>query len=210
MADIINNDFTKEFFIRVWPNGYSEPGYGIGNNEIVKICITPFKDKEKNVVEIGPGAGVFTRHLLDFKHIYLLDVVPRPAAIPKNENITFIELADQDFFCTGIEDNTIDFIFAHGVFCHLSNDALKTYMTSIHRILKTGGDCIFMIANIENTKKSFKEDINEFKLGDLLPMGHFYQSQETLDFIIDSNDYEFINRNMSPDHRDFLVHIKKK
>ena len=209
MADIINNNFTKEYFKRVWPNGYSEPGYGIGNAKIIEICITPFKDKEKNVLEIGPGAGVFTKHLLDFKHIYLLDVI-KSNSIPKNENITFIELDNQDFFCTGIENNSIDFVFAHGVFCHLSNDALKTYVSSVHRILKQHSDFVFMVANIENTKKSFKEDVNEFKLGDMLPMGHFYQSQETLDLIIDKNDFDFVNRNMAPEHRDFLVHIKKK
>jgi hypothetical protein len=39
-------------------------------------------------------------------------------------------------------------------------------------------------------------------------MGHFYQDDRTLDVIIGSG-WEIVSRNIIPEHRDTIIHLKK-
>ncbi len=89
------------------------------------------------------------------------------------------------------------------------NRMITEYLKSVFRVLKKGGDFIFMIANFEYTKINVP-DSGKYELGGLLPMGHFYQDDRTLDIIADQNEWEIISRNMLPQHRDIIIHLKKK
>ena len=46
------------------------------------------------------------------------------------------------------------------------------------------------------------------KFGNLLPMGHFYQDNRTLDFII-GDGWEIVSRSVIPEHRDTVIHLRK-
>lgn len=209
--DLLNNgNFDKNFFIKAWPGGYVEPGYGIGNYSVYNLCIKPFLSADKTALEIGPGGGTFTKFMFPFKNLYLLDVVPKSSRIPDNENISYIELKNQDYYCTGVKDNCIDFAFSYGVFCHLNNEALKTYVHSINRVLKHEGDFVFMLSNFEKIKQRFLSECFAYKWGEMTPIGHFYQDDQTIDYVVNSEEYNIINRNMCKEHRDILVHIQKK
>ncbi len=104
----------------------------------------------------------------------------------------------------------MDYAFSYNTFCHLSNAALAEYLKSVNRVLKKGGDFVFMIANFEYSKIHFVDSANKYSIGDLLPMGHFYQSLDTLNIIADLKTWEVINANLIPDHRDIIIHLKKK
>ena len=63
------------------------------------------------------------------------------------ENVRYIELPDRDYNCTGVEDESIDFAFSFGVFCHLPNSANETYVNSIYKKLKVGGVALLAFAD---------------------------------------------------------------
>lgn len=203
----MNKDFTKEFFQKVWGEGYYEHfSYGVGIDRVYK---TVFEDlpRSKRILEIGSGGGVFTELLvIDFDSVTSVDVIPMPE-IFKSFNLTYIELPDQSNDLHGVKDGSMDFVFAYNVFCHMSNEFLKGYLKSVHRVLDKGGEFVSMLSDFKHSKKHI-EDAGNYVLGDLLPMGHFYQDERTLDLIM-GQGWEIVSRNMIPEHRDIIVHLKK-
>lgn len=202
-------DFNKEFFQSSWgENGYYETfSYGVGYKKVCEVGIYPFVSDSKVALEIGSGGGTFTQFMVNkFEKLTAIDVIKRPPQFNDYENFTYIELGDKDFSCTGIKRNSIDFCFAYNVFCHLSNKALTEYLKSVNRVMKKDGDFVFMLSKFSSR---LVENINQYSLGDLLPMGHFYQDLRTLDIIVDLKQWDIVNNNLIPEHRDILVHLKK-
>lgn len=191
----MNQDFTKEFFVRTWgPDGYMERfSYGVGINKVGDICVYPFlKFPKMDVLEIGCGAGAFTEMMIGLCNLTCIDVIPKPYHL---HSLTYIELPNKDYYCTGVPDNSQDFVFAYNVFCHLSNEALIEYVKSVRRVIRTGGDFVFMLSSYGG------------ELGTLLPMGHFAQDDRTIDIIV-GEGWQIVSRNMIPEHRDIIVHLK--
>jgi SAM-dependent methyltransferase len=203
-------DFDKTFFQTAWGDtGYIEPfSYGVGYKKVAEVCINPFASLHKVALEIGPGGGTFTELMQNqFYHVFAIDVIRMPPQFELYDFFTYIELPDQDYSCRGVKSSSIDFCFSYNVFCHLSNDALRQYLKAANRVLRKGGNFVFMLSNYQHTKQ-FSE--REYYLGDLLPMGHFYQDLRTLDLIMDKSEWEVVDNNLIPDHRDILIHLKKK
>lgn len=205
-------EYTKEFYQRSWgAKGYYERfSYGVGIETVCQKCLYPFLSQDKIAVEIGPGGGVFTERMIgEFKHLTALDVIKRPAQLTDRNDFTYIELPDKSSDCPGIRSASVDFVFSYNVFCHLSNKFLIKYIVSINKILKSGGDFVFMLSNFHNVKQYFIDKAENYQFGDMLPNGHFYQDNRTID-IIAGDGWEIINRSMIPEHRDIIVHLKKK
>lgn len=201
-------DFDKEFFQRSWGEGgyYENFSYGIGIDKVCEVALYPFLNKEKTVLEIGCGGGVFTERIVGkVKYLYGIDVIKQPERFKEFADFTYIELTDKNYSCTGIKSNSIDFCFAYNVFCHLSNEAITKYLKSVNRVLKSGGDFVFMLASYAHTRQHLDR---EYELGELTPLGHFHQSLETLPVII-GHGWTVISVNLTPEHRDIIVHLKK-
>lgn len=205
-------DFTKEYFQRTWgKEGYYEKfNYGVGIDTVCSISIVPFFGMAKNALEIGCGGGVFTERMINkFGYLTAIDVIEYPQQFFKFNNFSYIEQKDRATDCEGVQNNSIDFCFCYNLFCHLSNEMLVEYLKSVFRVLKRGGDFVFMIANFKHSKIHVP-DSDKYKLGDLFSFGHFYQDDRTIDVIADKTQWQIINRNMIPEHRDILIHLKKK
>jgi SAM-dependent methyltransferase len=203
----MRGDFDKQFFQTAWgEEGYLESfSYGVGIESVCEVGLLPFFSPHKDALEIGPGGGTFTSRMVgNFNHLTVMDVIRRPLAFKDFDNFTYIELSDRNFDCP-VPAYSIDFAFSYNVFCHLSNDALSKYLKGINKALKFGGDFVFMLSNYRHTSKI---DGDRYSLGDLMPVGHFCQDLRTLDLIIDDN-WEVVNNNLLPDHRDIVIHLRK-
>jgi len=197
-------DFTKEFFQQSWgADGYYERfNYGVGFDAVVQTCLVPFFNLGHNALEIGSGGGTFTEKMVGrFQIVMAMDVIPMPEKFKKwgADKFWYVELPNQSYVVQG----QYDFAFSYNCFCHLSNDFLKMYITSVNSSLKPGGNFIFMLANYDKNPQGCTGE-----LGDLLPFGHFYQDDRTIDIIV-GEGWEIVSRNMVPEHRDIIVHLKK-
>lgn len=204
-------DFTKEQFINFWGNtGYYEKfNYGIGFDEVVKRTILPFANKEHTCLEIGSGGGVFTEVLSQhFGQVIAIDVIPEHDGV-RYPNVKFIELDNQDYDCTGVKNRSIDFVFSYGVFCHFSNLAIGKYVQSIYKVLKKGGEGIIMISDVDKLTQYYStfDNWSKYNYGDKMKIGHFYQDDKTVNIF--ANKFTVLSRNITPEHRDIVVHIKK-
>lgn len=206
------HEFTKDFFQTAWGNGgYTEEiTYGVGMDKICELCLYPFVDKTKSVLEIGSGGGAFTEKIAGkVKHLTAIDVIKKPPRFNRFNNFRYIELKEKNYLCAGVKDKSIDFCFCYGVFCHFPDEVIRVYLRSVHRVLKKGCSFIFMLSSFEKCKHYFSETAKDFTRGRVLPIGHFYQDDETLKIIADFKEWELINPNMIPEHRDIIIHLKK-
>lgn len=147
-------DNSKDQFINTWgPEGYREnwevyiEQAKIPEAEFVDIMLNDRYKPDGVCLEIGCGGGYWTDKYLapNFKQVIALDVLP-PVAFT-HPNIAYIELPDRNFECFGVNDASIDFAFSFGVFCHLSLEAIQTYLNAIFTKLKPGGEAVLYFSN---------------------------------------------------------------
>jgi cyclopropane fatty-acyl-phospholipid synthase-like methyltransferase len=181
-------DYSKKDFLRFWgANGYIETWDGHKYNwskEIKELILNQIGDKkDKNVLEIGCGAGYWTNFLCEnSKNVTAIDLIPKPSV--DFNNFTYIENDDLQFNCNKLEDNSIDFAFSFGVFCHLSLNACESYLKDVLRVLRKGGTAIFMYSD-DKGMQQFHNDVTftgskiygEFNnYSDIMPMIKKYDS----------------------------------
>jgi cyclopropane fatty-acyl-phospholipid synthase-like methyltransferase len=185
----MKKNYTKKDFIKFWGNnGYTETWDGHQFNWSKKIQDLIIEqigdDNDKIVLEIGCGSGYWTKFLCEnAKEVFAIDLIPKPSLDYKNFN--YIENENMQFNCSSLEDNSIDFAFSFGVFCHLSLDACETYLKDVMRVLKTGGTAIFMYSDDNGLKKFFNNpefqanmiygEFNDY--ADIMPMIKSYDNE---------------------------------
>ena len=169
---ILENNISKEVFVNTWgESGYVENWevYGamakVSEEYLVDKCLTPFLNKDAVCLEIGCGGGFWTKRYLmpNFKHVIALDLIPDPKF--EGNNITYHELPDRNYECLYVEDNSIDFVWSFGVFCHLNLDAIEIYLRNIYKKCKTGAKLCLYFSNNDrrphyDTEEMVKPDLS--------------------------------------------------
>lgn len=114
--------------------------------------ILPNFQKGDTVCEIGAGMGRYARHLVDDAgHLYLCDTSLYACNLlgerfGGRDNVTI-------FRCNGnllnaVPDNSVDLVFAIGVFMHLDAASIYNYLRESQRILGAGGKAVFDYCSI--------------------------------------------------------------
>ena len=150
---------TKEFMFKAFSSGYSsgdvlseeidgnraqdEAKLGGSLNDVVQKAMRPFITPNSRILELGPGAGSWTRAFLDLvphgevHTIDLLDVTKfiNPAKYPNR--LFCHQIADDNY--SFLPDNFFDFYFSFGVFCHYkSADRLKMLKEALPKVRPRG------------------------------------------------------------------------
>jgi len=111
--------------------------------------VLPYVDPKRTALEIGPGGGRWTRYLLGFHQLYVVDYHPELLQeLKKNfnrSNMRFIQNSGNDF--PGIADDSIDFLFSFGCFVHLETPLIEEYLKNMKRILKRGGSAVIQYSD---------------------------------------------------------------
>ena len=99
--------------------------------------VLPYVNPQHRAVEIGPGGGRWTRYLLGFKELYLVDyhaeLQEELKENFKQPNMRFILNSGVDF--PGIPERSIDFLFSFGTFVHLDVSLIEQYLQNMRPIL---------------------------------------------------------------------------
>jgi len=107
--------------------------------------VRPYVKPNHVAVEIGPGGGRWSQHLLGFSKLYLVDYYEDLLAeVRRNfgnrKNIEFIKNNGNDF--PNIPDASVYFCFSFGVFVHLDQPIIAAYLQSLKRIMKKGANIV--------------------------------------------------------------------
>lgn len=106
--------------------------------------VLSYVNAQDDAVEIGPGGGRWTRYLLGFRKLYVVDYHRELLReVEKNfrrPNLMFIQNNGCDF--PEIPDASIAFVFSFGCFVHLDRNLIEQYLANLSRILKPGGNVV--------------------------------------------------------------------
>jgi hypothetical protein len=150
---------TKDFMLRTFSYGYSsgdvlsaqiegerkseEAKLGGSLNAVVQKAMRPFITPNSRILELGPGAGSWTRALLDLvphgevHTIDFLDITKfiNPAEYPNRLFCHQISENNYGF----LPENFFDFFFSFGVFCHYkSADRLMLLKEALPKVRPRG------------------------------------------------------------------------
>jgi len=111
--------------------------------------VLPYLKPDQNALEIGPGGGRWTRYLLGFEKLYvvdyhaqLLDELRRSFTA---KHIVFVENNGSDF--PGVAENSIDYLFSFGTFVHLDVDLIQSYLGNMHPLLREGSNVVLQYSD---------------------------------------------------------------
>jgi|SRR5271169_2293428 len=125
--------------------------------------VLPYVNSEHVALEIGPGGGRWTRYLLGFGQLYVVDYHAELLRELKRNfnqaNVRFIKNSGADF--PGVSDGSIDFLFSFDCFVHLDMHLIETYLKNIGRILRPGGNALIHYSDKSKVKAQMNPDFSE-------------------------------------------------
>jgi len=117
-------------------------------------CIRPYVKAETVVIEIGPGRGAWTRAIAELnpRHIYAVDAVSAEHSgfwnyVGNRPNVDYIVAIDSSL--AGVPENSADYFFSFGCFCHIRPEMCEAYIASLARKMKSGAQGFLMIADYD-------------------------------------------------------------
>jgi hypothetical protein len=176
-------------FKRAFEGGYFEGDpldpmasstYGIyGYNSVLYTvysgCIRPYITSDTTVLEIGPGRGAWSKTFVqrNCRKLYAVDVVDPEYAhfwdhVGREPRVEFI--VAEDFSLPGVPDQSIDFLFSFGVFCHLKPEMCEEYLGAMYRKMKRGSRAFLMVADFDKYERCRAE-------ADRVSIGRFLNEQ---------------------------------
>jgi len=106
--------------------------------------ILPYVNPNHNAIEIGPGGGRWTRYLLGFGKLFVVDyhkeLLDELKKTYRKRNMQFIRNNGTDF--PGIQRDSIDYLFSFGTFVHLDTHLIEAYLRNMKPIVKTGTNIV--------------------------------------------------------------------
>lgn len=202
-------DTAKEHFQKTWGVGYYMGWmYDLPISQFVDVALKPFYNPDHTALEIGCGGGFWTANYLTghFRRLICIDVIKQPPGFNNLLDVEYIELPDRDFTCQGVEDNSIDFVWCYGCFCHLTMDAVHEYLHNIYQKVKAGSNLVIMFGNWPRHPQMHAVDPNDKWPPASCPW--FYQDITLVKEAVQNAGFvDFID--LFPNFRDTIAHFKK-
>jgi hypothetical protein len=122
-------------------------------------CIRPYINATTAALEIGPGRGAWTKALLPSKEVFVMDALSAShnkfyEYIGEQAHVNYIHV--EDFSCKELPDEYFDYMFSFGTLCHVSFEGIEEYAKNLHKKLKTGANCFWMIGDYNKYNYSVK------------------------------------------------------
>ncbi len=111
----------------------------------------PHMTRTSTVLELGPGTGRLTRHLIGLCHdMVLVDYSQMACAwlehyLKSRGQFRVVHITRPQL--DGVDDASIDMAVANGVFEHLDMDDVLYFLSEFRRVLRPGGRCSFNFNN---------------------------------------------------------------
>ena len=136
------------------PSSYAQFGYNSVLYTTYLVCIKPYVNADTTVIEIGPGRGAWTNTFVrqKAKRIFALDAAPPERTefwthVGRRPEITYITV--KDFSLSDVPDDSADYFFSFGVFCHLDKELAKEYLRNLFRKLTSGANGFLMVGDYD-------------------------------------------------------------
>lgn len=195
----------------------TETGYISTIYAVYLICIRPHVNPNTTVLEIGPGRGAWSKAIMTHnpKHLYALDALSAEhnaffKYVSPASNITYTQV--KDFSCPTVPDNSIDFFFSFGAFCHMSRASTVAYFDTLADKMKPGSHGYIMITDYDKFDKVYctYHDKNANQDPDPTHPGRWHHHGEKwfCDMIL-KRGFKVIDSDIGVTLRDVIVHFAR-
>lgn len=184
-------------------------------------CLVPNIAKMHHVLEIGPGRGAWTKAILNLGagHITCVDALSAEhnnfwKYVGKSEKITYHQISDCSL--DEVDDDSIDFVFSFGVFCHISPFVSYEYFKNIYSKMHSGGEGFVMFADYDKynvfagRRYLVKDDDFILLRMPIVPGRWYHMGIERLKETLIDLGYEVIKADVEVNKRDPIIHFRKK
>lgn len=125
--------------------------------------VLPYVSSEHIAVEIGPGGGRWTRYLLGFKRLYVIDyhseLLEELKKNYRKSSMQFVKNNGTDF--PGIDKESIDYLFSFGTFVHLDTALIKSYLVNMKPIVKYNANIVIQYSDKTKVMAQFNEGFSD-------------------------------------------------
>jgi ubiquinone/menaquinone biosynthesis C-methylase UbiE len=125
--------------------------------------VLPYCNPTHTALEIGPGGGRWTRYLLGFSRLYVVDYHDELLReLRKNfsqPNMVFVKNNGTDF--PGVPDGSVDFVFTFGTFVHLDLELIAAYLTNLRRIVKPAANLVIQYSDKTKAPAQLNEGFSD-------------------------------------------------
>ena len=192
------------------PSSYGELSYMSILHATYLRCIKPYIDPNKIALEIGPGRGAWSKCMLGFGILNVIDPVsPETTGFWKyvgyHTHVLYHTILD--YSCKQLADDSIDYMFSFGTFCHIPREGIIQYAVNLFPKLSHGADCFWMIADRYKYKISTGRGIEELEQG---PGRWFGTSIEDVCHILKIYGYKIIDPDVGTCLRDPIIQFRKE
>lgn len=139
-------------------------------NSLIEHVLTPHIPVGSKVLEIGPGAGRWTEHLIQrSSHLIVVDLTPACIEICKER---FREFSNIEYYVNDgrsldfIAESSIDRVWSWDVFVHISSEDVREYVRHIARVLRPKGLALIHHARGGRSKAGWRSDMTAAKMRD--------------------------------------------
>jgi len=140
--------------------------------------VMPYLDPDHHALEIGAGGGRWTRYLLTFERLYIVDfhqeLLEELAANFRVPSIVPIKNTGTDF--PSVPAGSIDYLFSFGVFVHLDIDLIRAYLANMKPLLKPAANVVLQYSDKTKQEardnKGFSENTPDIMRGMVLDAGY--------------------------------------
>jgi phospholipid N-methyltransferase len=149
----------KEVFSRnIYGLQWGDPEHDAPLKFVKDRFVTPYINGRQVALEIGPGGGRWTRYLLGFKQLYVVDYyLPLLKQLQKNfraVNMKVVKNNGCDF--PGVPEQAIDYVLSLAVFVHLDTHLIHAYLANLRRVVKPGANIVIQYS--DKTKAMAREN----------------------------------------------------
>ena len=137
------------------PNDVAEGAWGNPLRTMERFYLPHIKS-DHTVLELGPGSGRLTRHVI--QHCSELIAVDSSRQVCKwltgylRGKGAHRIIHTRDWLISEVADQSVDFVFAHGVFEHLDPEFAYGYLKSFRRVMRPGARGAFNFNTLMSEK----------------------------------------------------------
>ena len=116
--------------------------------------LLPYVDPAKTGLEIGPGGGRWTRYMLGFCRLYVVDFhAELLAELRRNfAQSHIVEILNNGTDFPGVPAASIDFVFSFGVFVHLDLYLIRAYLANLREVIHRETQVVIQYADKDKPK----------------------------------------------------------
>lgn len=111
--------------------------------------VLPYVRAGRTALEIGPGGGRWTRYLLGFDRVYVVDYHPELLAQLRRHirDPKVVAIANNGNDFPGVPERSVHYLLSFGVLVHLDDHLIRDYLRNLGPVLAPDADVVLQYAD---------------------------------------------------------------